>query len=275
MAIKDLLVYADDSAAVSARLDAAATLAQSHDAHLTALYVITPPYFPVYAEVQIPMEVLQEQEEIAHANAKKVEKMFAAITEKHDIETEWRCDEGDLLSTLNMHARYADLVILGQDNPEEAHYVPAGIPDKVVLGSGRPVLFIPYIDTPATIGQHVLIAWNGKREAARAVNDAIPLLTKAKKVKVLAVNPGSDAHGEIPSADICLHLARHGVNAEAMQTTAKEVDVGDTLLSSAAATGADLIVMGGYGHARLWELVLSGATRHLLKYMTVPVLMSH
>ncbi len=277
MAIKDLLVYADDSAAVSERLDVAAKLAQSHDAHLTGLYVIPPPYFPVYAEIQVPMEVLQEQTEIAQANAKKAENIFTTIAEKHDIETEWRCDEGDLLSTLNMHARYVDLVVLGQDNPDEAHYVPAGIPDKVILGCGRPVLFIPYIDPPAAVGQHVLIAWNGKREAARAVNDAIPLLTKAKEVKVLAVNPksGPDAHGEIPSADICLHLARHGVNVEAMQITAKEIDVGNILLSSAADTGADLIVMGGYGHTRLWEVVLSGATRHLLKHMTVPVLMSH
>ena len=277
MGIKDLLVYADNSSEVGARFEVGARVAQTHGAHLTGLFVITPPYIPVYAEAQIPMEILQQQQEIAQDNAAKVEKIFTDVTKKYEISAEWRTDEGDLLTTVNTHARYFDLVILPQDNPDESDLVPAGIADKALLDCGRPILVIPYIGAPEVIGERVLIAWNARREAARAINDALPLIMNAKEAKVLSIDPksGPNGHGDIPGADICLHLARHGISAEARQTVSKEVNVGDAILSAAADDGADLIVMGGYGHARIREVVLGGATRHILKHMTVPVLMSH
>jgi nucleotide-binding universal stress UspA family protein len=120
----------------------------------------------------------------------------------------------------------------------------------------------------------VLVAWNGSREAARAAHDALPLLQQADQVHVLAINPGADA-GDIPTAEISQHLARHNVRVEASQLVAKDLDVGDVLLSRAADLGSDLIVMGAYGHTRLRETILGGATKHLLAHMTVPVLMSH
>jgi nucleotide-binding universal stress UspA family protein len=145
------------------------------------------------------------------------------------------------------------------------------------MGAGRPVLIVPYVGTFKTLGQRVLVAWNASREATRAVNDALPLLERASSVRVLSVNPrrGIAGHGPIAGADMSLHLARHGVRVEAAAVNTDDVRVDDMLLSQAADAGADLIVMGAYGHSRLGEYVLGGATRHLLRQITVPVFMSH
>jgi nucleotide-binding universal stress UspA family protein len=123
----------------------------------------------------------------------------------------------------------------------------------------------------------VLVAWNASREATRAVNDALPLLEKAGRVTILAVNPrgGIGGHGDVPAADIALHLARHGVRAEAAHTVATDIPDGEALLSYAADIGADMMVSGGYGHSRARELVFGGVTRTLLHEMTIPVFLSH
>jgi nucleotide-binding universal stress UspA family protein len=123
----------------------------------------------------------------------------------------------------------------------------------------------------------VVIAWNSAREAARAVHDAMPLLIAAEAVTVLTIDPreGPQGHGELPGADISLHLARHGVKAQVERTVSADLPVGEVLLSRLADLGADLLVMGAYGHSRMRELLLGGATRSLLQSMTVPVLMSH
>jgi nucleotide-binding universal stress UspA family protein len=123
----------------------------------------------------------------------------------------------------------------------------------------------------------VVVGWDASREAARAVRDALPLLTQAKVVEVVSVNPrpADLGHGDVPGADIALYLARHGVNVEVQRIETRELDVGNALLSHVASEAADLLVMGGYGHARLREIMLGGATRTILHDMTVPVLMSH
>ena len=122
-----------------------------------------------------------------------------------------------------------------------------------------------------------MVAWNGGREATRAVADALPLLARAKEVTVLVINPedAPDTHGDVPGADIALHLARHGVNAVATRIHAGDMEAANIILSRAAETGIDLLVMGAYGHSRLRELVVGGVTRSILASMTMPVLMSH
>jgi nucleotide-binding universal stress UspA family protein len=144
-----------------------------------------------------------------------------------------------------------------------------------VLAAGRPVVILPSVGTFATLGRRILVAWNPSREATRAVTDAIPLLRLADLVHVMAVNPKATEHGTVAGADIGLYLARHGVRVEIKTDHGAEIDVGNELLSRAADLDADLIVMGGYGHSRLKEWVLGGATRTILESMTVPVLMSH
>lgn len=277
MAIKDILVHIDSAKSRVGRLEAAIEVTRAHDAHLTGLYVPQEIYIPAYAEAQLPLEVLQAQTQAIEEQAEEARRMFEEATTKAGIKTEWRRLEGDPVQVVNLCARYADLVITGQTEDGDLDWLEAAVSDRVALESGRPVLVIPYIGAGATIGERVYVAWNGSREAVRAVNDALPFLERAKFVKVIAVSPkkSGNGHGEIPCADVCLHLTRHGVNAEAYQVEAGDLDVGDMLLSRAADDAADMIVMGAYGHSRFREFVLGGATRHLLHHMTVPVLMSH
>lgn len=278
MGLKDILVHVDRSSRCEARLEAAINLAADHDAHLIGLYVLTYARIPGYIRAEINEDVLKFQIESARAAAEKAETMFNDRVGRAGVKAEWRCVEGDLLPVLSLHARYADIAIVGQRDPEwKDTGDDPGMPDQLVLSIGRPVLVIPHVGQYPVIGKRVMVAWDASRLATRAVNDALPLLVKAKKVAVIAVNPegGEEGHGEIPSADICLHLARHGVKAEAQHIYAKDMSVGDMMLSRAADEGIDLIVTGAYGHARWRELVLGGVTRYLLNHMTVPVLMSH
>jgi nucleotide-binding universal stress UspA family protein len=165
--------------------------------------------------------------------------------------------------------------VIGQPHAADASGVEPDFAERLLLSGGRPLLIVPYAGEFGDVGKRALVAWNASREAARAVTDAIPLLREAQGVQIVAFDPEGAAHGEIPGADIGLYLARHGIKVTVSQQTAPDVDVGNQLLSRAAELGSDLIVMGGYGHSRLRELVLGGVTRTLLGSMTVPVLMSH
>lgn len=275
MSYKSILVHVDNSRACAARLAVAINLAREFGAHLTGLYLmpgLTVP--PPYIVAEVGPDLMQAQEEAAAARAEEAREAFEAATRGTSLATEWRTAEGGRARSIELHGRYCDLIVLGQADPEDPACVSGGLADKVVLESGRPVLVVPYIGAQRPLDEYAMVAWNRGREAVRAVNDALPLLQKARKVDVLSINP--DPSGEnIPSSDICLHLARHGVRAEARHARASDIDVGDMLLSLAADRGVGLLVMGAYGHSRFRELVLGGATKHLLEHMTVPVLMSH
>jgi len=277
MTFKDILVHIDDTKACKARLDAAVMLAEQFDAHLTGVYVDPGVELPALVDVPVSPELLRGIEEEHEARCQNAEKQFKERLKRTSAASEWRLARGELVSTLTRNARYADLVVIGQEGGEDETVVIGGLPDSLVLSCGRPTLVIPYIGPGDTIGRRIIVAWNGGREAARAVNDALPFLQRADSVEVLSVNPasGEESDADIPGADLCLHLARHGVKAEAQQVVANDIDAGDMLLSRAADHGADLIVMGAYGHARWREIVLGGATKQLLRQMTVPVLMSH
>src|SRR5262245_55442359 len=277
-AFKDLLVVLDTSRNCPARLDVATGLAGRFGAHLTGLYTSPPPQVPAMIEGQLTPELIEVQMRALSEATDGVRELFTRRGEGPGFATEWRVREGDPGEVATLHARYADLTIVGQADPESADLGATGdLPERVVLGAGRPVLVVPYAGTFPSIGTRVLVAWNASREATRAVNDALPLLQGASKVTVLAVNPrgGLHGHGEVPGADIALHLARHGVRAEASALKSDDVEIGALLLSQAADLDADLIVMGAYGHSRLRELVLGGATREIFRSMTVPVFLSH
>ncbi len=283
MAIQDLLVHIDNSPTCHQRLEMAIRLAQNHQAHLTGLYVMPQIGYPVHADVASALRALekarQETQQVMRQRTEAARTAFEIETEREGLASvsEWRAVEGDMTTKLDESARYTDLVILGQHDPDDTSSPNRGLADHLVLSSGRPCLVVPYIGPQATLGQRVLVAWNASREAVRAVNDALPILKNAESVIVLAANPsiGDAGEGAIPSADICHHLARHGVRAEAGSTIGPNIDAGNLLLSQAADLGADMIVMGAYGHSRMRETVLGGVTRHLLQHMTVPVFMSH
>jgi nucleotide-binding universal stress UspA family protein len=276
--LKDLLVVLDTGKSCAARIDVATHLGGRFGAHVTGLYVSPPPQVPAMIESQLTPELVELQMRTLGEAQGRVQELFRRRAEVPGITTEWRAREGEPGEVATLHARYADIAIVGQADPETDELgSTSDLPERIVLGSGRPILVVPYAGTFKTVGQRVLVAWNAGREATRAVNDALPLLTTASKVTVLAINPraGLHGHGEVPGADIALHLARHGVRAEAASLTSDDVDVGALLLSQAADLDADLIVMGAYGHSRMRELVLGGATREILGTMTVPVLLAH
>jgi nucleotide-binding universal stress UspA family protein len=231
---------------------------------------------PAYVEVELPVEVVQARDRIAFEAADKVKTTVEAAARAAGIEADWIAVRGDMPDAVLPYARRVDLTVIGQsgeDSPEER--MARGLPEALLLASGRPILVVPRYGKFERVGERVLVAWIGTRESARAVNDAIPLLAGAHEVTVLAVNPSLGAGNDVPSGDIALHLARHDIKATASATRGEGLSVGDVLLSRAADLGVDLIVMGGYGHSRVRELALGGVTRHLLEHMTVPVLMSH
>jgi nucleotide-binding universal stress UspA family protein len=203
---------------------------------------------------------------------------FEDMAGKRQLTAEWRVAAGYATDGAVLHGRYVDLVVLGQtdpDNGEAALFQPSA--EDVALAVGRPVLVVPYAGRFEECGRRVLVAWNASRAATRAVNDAMPLLAGAETVTVLSVDPNEDsrAHGDVPGMDIASHLARHGVKANVETTVSGGIGVGNVLLSRASDVGADLLVMGAYGHARVRELLLGGATRTILQSMTLPVLMAH
>jgi len=283
MPFKDLLVHVDGSEPGRRRVDFAMTMARLHDARLTGLYTLDLiPTIETLArgygdqlEFVESYAVLRKQ---AIERAERVEAEFREGLRREGIAGEWRFLESLPAETVALHARYADLAIVGQIDPEKPPPVNAArIPEEVLFASGRPVLVIPYAGRFNAACENVLLAWTATREAARAFNDALPLLAQAKKVTVLTINPErvADVEPGIPAADIAHHLAQHGIVTEAATTVADEISTGDALLNYASDHGDDLIVMGAYGHSRAREFILGGVTRQMLRQMTVPVLMSH
>jgi len=281
MSYKDLLVFLDAGAPARGRIDVAAALAERFAAHLAGLYPLPIPQRPRelgYFDPAMLDPFFAEARERARDAADEVRERFEHITKLRGVTAEWRLIPEGPEADPAVHARYVDLTILGQLDPDrgEAEIIDRR-PEQVALASGHPVLVVPYAGRFENVGRRVVVGWSATREAARAVNDAMPLLMAADVVNVLTIDAheAPRGHGALPGADISLHLARHGVKATIEQTVSGDLSVGDTLLSRAADLGADLLVMGAYGHSRLRELLLGGATRTLLRSMTLPVLMSH
>lgn len=274
MAITSILVHVTGDDRSAARLDTAIGLANDHNAKLTGLYVIPPIDIPDGAKAYVGADIIAGQERFARVAADEAGAAFQTRVEREGLACEWRCEKGYVHEIAALHARYADIAIIGQTPPDApGGWLALQLPEQIVLSSGRPTIVVPYAGSYPVVGKRVLVAWNGSREATRAVHDALPVLKKADSVHVLSINPGDQGH--IPGADITAHLAHHGVDAEATQTNSVDIDVGDALLSRAADFAADLVVMGAYGHSRAREWVTGGVTRDLLKHMTAPVLMSH
>jgi len=279
MAYKTLLVEIDETKANRGRLRAAIDFARAREAHLTGLYIIHEADLPGFVTAQLPQDAIEAQRAGAQEAAEAAAAAFLAQTDREGINADVRITRAavsDTAAVVARHARYADLVIAGQADPDEPGPGGSHLVEDLVLSAGRPVLAVPYIGAPRPIGRIVTVAWNAGREGARAVADAMPILETAQKVHVVMVDPVSSAigHGEEPGADIALSLARHGIEAQAHTIAAGDLEAGDAILSWLADSDSDLLVMGLYGHARFREMVLGGVSRRILGSMTVPVLMS-
>jgi nucleotide-binding universal stress UspA family protein len=281
MSLKDILVHLDARPQAMTRLALAAGLARRCGAHLTGLFVVDVTSTIVgvadAGSGAVLAGLIEQMRADALARAAGVEVSFNEALAREGIAGEWRLAEGITAELVALHARYADLAVLGQADPSDGEPAAAATISSAIFDSGRPVLIVPYAGSVATIGRRVLVGWNAGREATRAVHDALPLLAAADSVTVTAVNPrrGLGAHGEEPGADIARHLARHGVRVTVEHSVAPEIGAADILLNRASELSADLLVVGAYGHSRVREFLLGGVTRSLLHQMTVPVLLSH
>jgi nucleotide-binding universal stress UspA family protein len=279
MTIKDILVHVDSGDRSAGRLAVATALARRFDAHLVGLHVQPLDAAPGYAAIELRQALLRLHRETAGRAAAAARDLFERQLAGSQVAGEWRHAEGAVDATVALHARYADLCVIGQPDPEApAPALDEAAIDRVILATGRPTLIVPFAGRYDTVGTRILVAWDASREATRAIGDAMPFLTRAETVTVLAVNPrrGIRDHGEMPCADIALHLARHGVRVEAAHDVSKDIGIADVLLSRAADMAADLVVMGAYGHhPRILEMALGGVTRAMLAHMTAPVLMAH
>lgn len=280
MSWKTVLVQLSSSRRADVLLSVASRIAERSNAHLIGLNVApslmllpTPP-MPLGAEALDAIQTVDE-EELA-----KLKATFDDATRGRAFVAEWRGlgpISYDLASVVLEHGRAADLIVASQADPDWEMSAMFDFPDRLALESGRPVLIVPYAGTYGEIGRRVMIAWSGKREGARAVFDALPLLKGAEAVTLLCVTgPGTDAEpGQLPGVEIAAALARHGVKVTIQKSNGEEIGAGDEILARLADSGADLLVMGAYGHTRLRQMVFGGVTRHILQHMTVPTLMSH
>ena len=278
MSYKTVLVQVDQSSHAAQRIRIAAAIAIADGAHLvgTATSGIARQVYQAHA-FDLTMTLAAGHYEALRAAADQALVKFDAQAASLGVRSyERRMIDDDAGGGLSLQARYADLVVLSQPDPDEVDPGSGSdLPEYVMLNCARPVLIVPYAGQFTHVGKNILIAWDGSKEATRAITCALPLLRRAANVSVAVFNAeGAVKHGEQPGADIALYLARHQVKVEVVQKEV-DIDLGNALLSLASDLGADLIVMGGYGHTRFRELLLGGVTRTVLKTMTVPVLMAH
>lgn len=278
MSYKTILVHCDASRSVGGRLAVAAEVAQKFEARLVGLHAREPFEAVSYVDGGMAFAPLMEAYEAGRDAAEKTaHAAYDKAIKGRSVASEWRVTEAFSDDALAVNARYADLLVVGQADPEDAAGSRGDLPEAMAFATGRPVLVVPKIGALSPVGKTVMVCWNASRESARATADALPFLQAAETVIVLVIDPevSADGHGQEPGADVALWLARHGVNVTVQRDVAANTKVGEIILSRAADCGADLIVMGVYGHSRLREFILGGASRTLLGSMTVPVLMSH
>lgn len=279
MSYKTILVHVDQSPHAASRIALAVHLAASEQAHLvgSALTGITAEYYR-NMNVTFGGPLTQEHLDELKRDAELALDRFEHQARNAGISYERRYSNNEADVGLVQQARYADLVVLSQTDPGlSGPALLRQLPEHVALHGGRPVLLVPYAGAFQHLDHHALVAWDGSRAATRAVTDALPMLCSSRQVTLAVFERARhDQPGDLPGADIAPYLARHGVRLEVVQQSSQAGDdVGAALLSLAADRGADLLVMGAYGHQRWREILLGGVTRRVLQSMTLPVLLAH
>lgn len=280
MAFKDLIVYLDPTDSGKHRATFAVEFARVHGAHITG-FTLTPtgaiPYFaPETPPIFLPAEFLESAREAARAALDH----FEQEARRAGVSFETRAVEGlppALPELFSINVRHADLSILPQPPDGSLAFSQEMLVERALYASGRPTLIVPLTDGASAKPETVLAAWDGSQEAARAFNDALPILQMARRIVVVIAK--ADRHprnyGEVPGADIALHLSRHGIETEVRHAEETRASIGGLILEEAKLAGAGMIVMGAYHHSRLREFVLGGPTRTVLEHMTTPVFMAH
>ena len=277
MTYGSILVPIDESPAAAGSLEAAVRLAGAMGAHLEGLAIVPPLDVPLRLRPRQGGAALMKKEyEHDKKEARAAVKHFEARAARAGVASaEGLAVEADAQAILAIRARTSDLVVLPLPGEDDIGILGGHAVEATLLSVGRPVLLVPEKGLPGGFPRKVLVAWNGSREAARALSDAVPLLARAKAVVVFSAGPAGD-EGPLHGATAAVRsLARHGVAAETLHATASDEKAGDTILARARKVGADLVVMGAYGRPRMAELILGGATRAVLRNGSIAVLMSH
>jgi nucleotide-binding universal stress UspA family protein len=287
MALRDMLVWLDQSNRSFAHLRLAADLARRHGSCMTALYVRewNPEQLAHRKTAELAGRPLADVEEINRTvkaalddSAAKAQAEVKSIAAEYGVAIDWRVAEGDANRVLPQYARYADLCVLDAEIPAASTSAGYRFSEEMLFVAGRPVLLVPRTSGRATLGSHVAVAWNSSRAAARAINDALPLLERSERTTVIAVNPADfiGQHGSLPLQNLLEHLQRHDISAHCIELTGvPAAEIADTLQQRARAEGADLLVAGAHGHMWLRDLLLGSVTRDLLSRLRLPVMMSH
>jgi nucleotide-binding universal stress UspA family protein len=275
--IKDIVVNLSVAAPRPVAADFAISVAEAFRAHVAGIAFAYEPVLPPSVMGSIPTEYIETQRAESESAAGAAIARFEEAARRAGVSAETRMMTASVAGASDLFghvARRFDLSVVAQADPDR------GSPEELIIEaalfeSGRPIVVVPYIQREGLKLGRVMVCWDASRNSARAVADAMPFLVRAKAVDVVVVTNGGVKSDELPGADIAQHLARHGLTVELKRIVSGGLDIANTLLSHAADSSADFIVMGGYGHSRLREFILGGATRGILGSMTVPVLMSH
>jgi nucleotide-binding universal stress UspA family protein len=276
MAIRDILLNLAIGVTDDATVAYAISLAQTFDAHLAAVAFVNDVIPPAMLAGEVPPTWIEEFHAQGQAAAQAAVETLEAAAKRAGIPVQAGCLSAGVTDPAELFGRMArrfDLSVVRQAEPGTATPAPLII-EAALFETGRPVLVVPYIQKGGVRLERIMVCWDGSRSAARAAGDALPFLERAKTVEVVMVTEHGKSD-EAPGADIAQHLARHGLAIELKTIVAPHAKTADVLLSHAADTSADLLVLGGYGHSRLREFVLGGVTRSILETMTIPALMSH
>jgi nucleotide-binding universal stress UspA family protein len=252
-------------------------VAEAFEAHIAGVAFAYEPVIPASVMGGISVDLIESQRSENEQAAKAAIDKFNKLTKRESLSSETRLLNASMAGGADLFGRIArrfDLSIVGQAEPDTV--APSDLViEAAMFESGRPVVVVPYIQKSGLKLDHVMACWDGSKAAARAIADAMPFLERAKKVELVVVTGEAGKSDELPGVDFGQHLARHNVNVDVKRIARGSVDVRDVILSYAADSGTDFLVMGGYGHSRLREFILGGVTRGILSSMTVPVLMSH
>lgn len=284
MNFKTILVHLNHERRAHELIEAAARIARPTSAHVIGLYVMPPVLIPADIVIPISNDMIEEQMKEHRAQAARIEAIFEKQIYGEPFVAEWRIHNGPntamsaIANGVIAEARTVDLVIVSQALSDRDVLTLVDVPERVALESGRPVLVVPGNGPVKQLGDTVAVAWNDTRESARAAFDAMPILTQAKRVRLITVvgrKQSTERTNMIPGSEVAATLARHGINVAVETVADTGGGTGRTLLESLAKDGADVLVMGAYGHSRFREFILGGATRDVLRNMNVPIFMAH
>jgi nucleotide-binding universal stress UspA family protein len=273
---KDLVVFLEEHQECSTRLTYAAALARHWQAHLIVTYIIRPIALDPHAGFAVGeglSQMLAEHEAASRESLERTRAAFDNLTDRRSFTSEWRTSRDEIGEALMLHARHASLAVMGPTNRQRRETSVLGLSEQMIFASGRPCLLVPDAWPAERLPRHIVVGWNGGREATRAIADAMPLLAGAESVRLVVVSePNTRLHGPDPGVDMATHLARQGVPVTLEQSSGPEP--GAVLLERCATIDAELLVMGAMGRSRISEVIFGGATNTVLEKAWLPVLLS-